>query len=93
MVAPNSDTLYTYGFFDLSGGPLVLTIPNGKGRFHVQQLLDAYSNIPVTIGTRAFFLAVIPFLQSLILWSDILKRSYCFVWNTAALQLSKFKLR
>lgn len=49
-MAPNHDTLYGVGFLDLSGGPLVVNLPDSKGRYFVLQTLDAYSNIPIVIG-------------------------------------------
>eukprot|EP00884_Botryococcus_braunii_P021820 jgi/Botrbrau1/8321/Bobra.0081s0010.1 len=51
VVAPNADNFYTLAFLDLSGGPLVFSLPDSKGRFNVEQTLDAYSNIPFTVGS------------------------------------------
>eukprot|EP00884_Botryococcus_braunii_P005108 jgi/Botrbrau1/14599/Bobra.242_2s0009.1 len=51
IVAPNADTLYAVGFLDLSGGPLLVNIPDSKGRYFVVQTLDAYSNVPIVIDS------------------------------------------
>lgn len=72
MVAANSDTLYISGFFDLTGGPVVLTIPDAKGRFHVLALLDAYTNVPFTVGT-SFPLTYFDLLQPVPLQQDAQK--------------------
>jgi hypothetical protein len=46
VVTPNNDTLYSRAFLDLSGGPLVLTIPEiGDGRIFYFPMGDAYHNI------------------------------------------------
>jgi len=46
VVTPNNDTLYSRGFFDLSNGPLVLTIPKIEGdRLFYFPIGDFYHNI------------------------------------------------
>jgi hypothetical protein len=65
VVAPNVDTTYTVSQLDLSGGPLVIDVPDTAGRYYVLQLLDAYSNTFAyigrrTTGTRAAAFAVVP---------------------------------
>jgi hypothetical protein len=52
VVSPNVDTTYTVGQLDLSGGPLVIDVPDTDGRYYVLQLLDAYSNTFRYIGRR-----------------------------------------
>jgi hypothetical protein len=53
VVLPNNDTTYTTGRLDLSGGPVVLDVPDTAGRYYVVQLLDAYSNTFAYVGRRA----------------------------------------
>jgi hypothetical protein len=65
VVAPNVDTTYTVGQLDLSGGPLVIDVPDTGGRYYVLQLLDAYSNTFAyvgrrTTGTKAGSFAIVP---------------------------------
>jgi hypothetical protein len=50
VVAPNADTLYLVGYLDLSGGPLVISVPDSKGRYWVLQFLDAYTNNPLSLS-------------------------------------------
>ncbi|MFK7932388.1 MAG: DUF1254 domain-containing protein [Saprospiraceae bacterium] len=51
VVKPNVDTYYTTSWLDLSDGPLVLEVPQTE-RYYLLPLLDAYSNIFESIGTR-----------------------------------------
>lgn len=65
VVLPNHDTTYTVGRLDLSGGPMIIDVPDTAGRYYVIQLLDAYSNTETyvgrrTTGTRAGSYAVVP---------------------------------
>jgi hypothetical protein len=65
VVAPNHDTTYTVAQLNLSGGPLVIDVPDTAGRYYVLQLLDAYSNTfgyigRRTTGTGAGSFAVVP---------------------------------
>jgi hypothetical protein len=52
VVAPNVDTTYTVAQLDLAAGPLVIDVPDTRGRYYVLQLLDAYSNTFRYIGRR-----------------------------------------
>ncbi|MFK7936583.1 MAG: DUF1254 domain-containing protein [Saprospiraceae bacterium] len=56
VVRPNVDTLYDPAWMDLSEGPLVLTVPEmkvaGANRYYILQMMDAYSNVFKSIGTR-----------------------------------------
>ena len=52
MQAGIQDTnfLYSLAWLDLSGGPLVLSLPDTGGRFYEMQFTDVYNNVPYTIG-------------------------------------------
>ncbi len=52
VVRPNVDTLYASAWLDLSGEPLVLHVPNTGGRYHVLPILDAWTNVFASIGSR-----------------------------------------
>lgn len=53
FVAPNLDTLYTFGHLDLTNGPLVLHVPKvSGGRYYVFEFLDPYTNVFHYVGTR-----------------------------------------
>ena len=50
---PNADTFYSRAVLDLSGGPVVLSIPDMGDRYFSFQLIDPYTNVIDYIGTRA----------------------------------------
>lgn len=52
VVSPNVDTLYTLSHFDLRREPVVMGIPNTAGRFYMMQIMDAWTNVVVSPGTR-----------------------------------------
>ena len=53
FVAPNLDTLYTFGHLNLAKGPLVLHVPAiSGGRYYVFEFLDPYTNVFHYVGTR-----------------------------------------
>lgn len=52
VVTPNHDTLYSNAWLDLSGGPLVIDVPDTAGRYYVLGLLDFYTNPFACIGQR-----------------------------------------
>ncbi|MDG9925116.1 MULTISPECIES: DUF1254 domain-containing protein [unclassified Pseudomonas] len=52
VVSPNVDTLYTLSHFDLRHEPLVMSIPSTAGHFYMMQIMDAWTNVVVSPGTR-----------------------------------------
>jgi hypothetical protein len=52
VVRPNVDTLYSFAWLDLSRGPVILHLPEMTGRYYLMQLLDAWTNVFASIGTR-----------------------------------------
>ena len=51
VVRPNADTLYSSLVYDVSREPLVVTVPDSRGRYHLLPLLDKWSDVfavPVT---------------------------------------------
>ena len=52
VVRPNADTLYSRVWFDLGPEPLVLTLPDTQGRYHVVPIHDMWTDVFVTLGTR-----------------------------------------
>jgi len=53
VVSLNVDTLYLSAWLDLSGGPMVLHVPDTQGRYYTIQMLDAYTNDFAYVGKRA----------------------------------------
>ncbi|MGE8110974.1 DUF1254 domain-containing protein [Pseudomonas sp. NPDC086566] len=52
IVSPNVDTLYSIAHLDLQGQPLVMTIPDTRGRYFMMPIMDAWSNVVASPGTR-----------------------------------------
>jgi hypothetical protein len=53
VVTPNNDTIYSSAWFDLSRGPILVSVPAMGERYYVLGLLDMYTNPFGYIGTRA----------------------------------------
>lgn len=52
VTAPNADTLYTFGFFDLSKEPMVFSYPNMGKRFFLFPMYDEWTDVIGVPGTR-----------------------------------------
>ncbi|MEV4614176.1 DUF1254 domain-containing protein [Kitasatospora sp. NPDC049258] len=53
FVSVNNDTVYSVAQLDLSGGPLLLHVPDTGGAYHVLQFVDAWTNNFAYLGRRA----------------------------------------
>jgi hypothetical protein len=53
FVSVNNDTLYAVGRLDLSGGPVLLHVPDTAGAYYVLQFVDASTNNFASVGKRA----------------------------------------
>jgi hypothetical protein len=52
VVSPNADTLYSVAFLDLSREPMILSVPEMGKRYYLMQMLDAWTNVFASPGTR-----------------------------------------
>ncbi len=52
VVRPNVDTLYSIAWLDLKEEAVVLTLPDSKGRYVLIPILDAWTNVFASIGSR-----------------------------------------
>jgi hypothetical protein len=52
VVTPNSDTLYTNAWLDLSREPVVIRVPDTADRYYVLGFLDAWTNPFAHVGRR-----------------------------------------
>ncbi|WP_327711331.1 DUF1254 domain-containing protein [Streptomyces sp. NBC_00464] len=53
FVSVNNDTVYSIAQLDLSGGPVLLHVPDTDGAYYVLQFVDAWSNNFAYVGRRA----------------------------------------
>ena len=51
-IGPNVDTLYGFGWLDLSHEPQILHVPDTAGRYYSIQLIDTYANTFTYVGRR-----------------------------------------
>ncbi len=51
IVSPNVDTFYSQMWLELKNEPMVLSLP-ATDRYHLMQLMDAWTNVFSSIGTR-----------------------------------------
>lgn len=52
VVRPNNDTYYSTAWLDLTAEPMVLSMPSTNGRYHLMPMLDAYTNVFASPGSR-----------------------------------------
>jgi len=52
VVRPNADTLYSMLWFDLSKEPLLVHVPESGGRYYLLQMMDMWSDVFASAGTR-----------------------------------------
>jgi DNA sulfur modification protein DndE len=52
ITAPNADTLYSTAWVDVSKEPYILHLPDEAGRYYLMPLLDGWTNVFASPGTR-----------------------------------------
>jgi hypothetical protein len=52
VVGPNFDTLYSFLWYDVSDEPLVISLPESTGHYYMMSLLDAWTDVFASPGTR-----------------------------------------
>jgi hypothetical protein len=52
VVSPNADTLYSVSWIDLTKEPMVLSVPAVGTRYYLMQLLDGWTNVFASPGSR-----------------------------------------
>jgi hypothetical protein len=52
IVRMNVDTLYSFAFLDLSKEPMILSVPDTKGRYYLMPLIDTWTNVFASPGKR-----------------------------------------
>ncbi|MEN9684611.1 MAG: hypothetical protein RLZZ28_397 [Bacteroidota bacterium] len=52
VVRPNADTYYSIAWLELAKEPIILSLPDTKARYYMMPMMDAYSNVFASLGTR-----------------------------------------
>jgi hypothetical protein len=52
IVSPNADTLYSQAWLDVSKEPMILTVPEMGDRYYLFPMLDEWTNVFLSPGTR-----------------------------------------
>lgn len=65
IVRPNFDVLSSFAWLDLTEEPVIVSVPDTHGRYYVLQMLDMWTDVFASVGTRttgtqAQQIAVIP---------------------------------
>jgi hypothetical protein len=70
FVSINNDTIYSIAQVDVSGGPVLLRVPDAAGRYYVLQFVDAWTNNFAYVGRRTTGTAVASFLLTPPRWQE-----------------------
>lgn len=52
IVRPNFDTLYSSAWLDLTGGAVLIELPDSDGRYYMLPLLDMWTDVFAVPGSR-----------------------------------------
>jgi len=72
VVRFNFDTLYSFAWLDLRDEPIVLTVPDSRGRFYLTPILDMWTDVFAVPGTRTTYGAERSFAIAAPGWSGAL---------------------
>lgn len=71
VVRPNADTLYSILWFDVSSEPLIFEVPAANGKYYLLQMLDMWSDVFASPGSRTSGSDKQVFVLSSAKWSGV----------------------
>jgi hypothetical protein len=75
VITSNADMLISAAWLDLSCEPLILSVPCAANRYYILQMLDAWTNVFASVGTRTTGNGAQQFVIVGPRWDDPLPRS------------------
>ena len=76
VVRPNFDTLYSFGYADLTKEPVVVSVPDTGGRYYLLPLLDMWTDVFASPGWRTTGTQAGNFLVTPRGWSGIVPAGF-----------------
>ena len=76
VVRPNFDTLYSFGYADLTKEPMVVSVPDTGGRYYLLPMLDMWTDVFASPGWRTTGTQAANFLLTPRSWSGTVPEGF-----------------